>query len=325
MALVAGGGGSWTPPGAYPGMQFKDPRTGQLVGVFRKESPGAPAITLPVASGGTPKSTPVPTSSSGGPGSRSSGGGYGGSSGGSSGPSASDKKAAANLGKIAGFNAQTAKDQLADSLRGFDMSDKQNRSLAGVQKVQNSRKGASDRFAQAKKMQASVASMRNAAGNALQGSGTYGIIDMIRGRTDLDNNEVWSILHQNQNAVQNALDESLNANVLARNDARAATAASLRGIEADTAAQLNNIDPSLFVAPGTGTASFGSGAVGANTADTPANRATMSGYFMPPPTAPVGTTYTGDTYFDRLLGGYGNNKTATRSASRKTTTEGRYR
>lgn len=294
----------WVPPGAFPGMKYKDPVTGEMVGVFRGESPGSPALTLPVAQNGTPS----PASSSSGTGTRSSSSGSRSSSAGSrSGPSSAQRKAAANLGSIAGFNATTAKRQYDETIRNYDISDEQNRELARVQKVQNSRKGASDRFGQAKKMQASVSSMRNAAGNALQGSGTYGIIDMLRGRTDIDNNEVWNTLHQNQNAVQNALDEALNANVLARNDARAATAASLRGIEADTAAQLNNIDPSLYVAPGTGGASFGSDYYNTDSGRTPANEATMAGYFMPPPTTRVGTTYTGDTYFDQMLGSYGNN------------------
>lgn len=225
--------------------------------------------------------------------------------GGTSGMTDAAKRAAArNLGTVANYNATTARWQNDMARRNFDLADQQNRRLADVQFDQNSQKAAGERFAQNKKLQQTARSVIGAAGNGLQGSGTLNLIDMLRNRTDLDSGEVLGILAQNQNAVRNALDESLNANVLSRNEAAATTEAQLRGIEADTAAQLNNIDPDLFVAPGTGAAKQNSANYEKNNR-TAANVATRGGYIMPAASTARPATRTGTSYYDRLLNSYG--------------------
>jgi hypothetical protein len=270
------------------------------MGVFREGTGGSPEIVLPIA--GQTGASPAGPSATGSRGSR---GGSGGSRGGSGGVSSSSKKAAANLGAIAGYNAITSKRQYDEAMRNYDMSDQQNRQLADVQYDQNSGKTAAERFAAEKRLQASTGGMLSAAGNAMQGSGTRNLIDMLQGRTDLDSGEALSALTQNQNAVRNALDEALNANAIARNDTRASTAAALRGIEADMAAQLNNIDPKLFVLPGSGAAGFGSDYYNRASGRHPAHVAQRAGYYMPPMRgARTANARTGNTYFDTLLGSY---------------------
>ena len=221
-----------------------------------------------------------------------------------------EQKAADNLGSIAGFNAGSTKNQLQQQLGNYDLADQQNRTLADVQRKQNSRKSASERFGANKKLQTSVGGILGAAGNALNGSSVYNLIDMLKTRKDLDNAEVWNSLTQNQNAVENAYNESLNQNVLSRNDVASTAEFGLRGIEADTSAQLNNINPSLFVSPGEGASSVGAtGTFEAN--KRPANKAELAGYIMPEnaqgeasreskPNKKTG----GSSYYDRLMNQY---------------------
>lgn len=230
------------------------------------------------------------------------GGAKGGSGSGSG--SSSAKKSVANLGTIAGYNAGTSKDQFARTMANYDLADQQNRQLADVQFKQNSAKGADERFAQAKRLQMALRGLLSSAAPAMQGSGAFNLADMLRGRTDLDTGEVLSMLAQNQNQVQNDLDQTLGTNVVARNDAAAATEAGLRGIEADTSAQLNNIGSKYFVAPGKGAAKLGSAGF-ANKNKTPANVAKLAGYFLPEiAESPAANVLGGGSYFDKLLNVY---------------------
>ena len=221
-----------------------------------------------------------------------------------------ERQAADHLGTIAGYNAQSTHNQLKQQLGNYDMADQQNRSLADVQRDQNSRKAASERFGQNKKLQSSTQGLLGAAGNALNGTGLYRVLDMLATRTDLDNNEVWNALAQNQNTVENAYNESVSQNVLARNDAASNAEFALRGINADTAAQLNNITPSLFVEPGEGDAGVAKANGVYEENKRPANQAQLSGYIMPDD-AITGArrtqkpnTMSGNSYYDKLVNGY---------------------
>lgn len=218
-------------------------------------------------------------------------------------PSGDESAAARNLGGIANYNADSTREQLDLTLSAFDQADTQNRALADTQIEQHQKTAAADRFAQAKKLQMSTSSVRDAAGNALQGSGLGALIDMLRSRTDLDTQESISTLKQNKNSVWNALQEALNANVNARNDAANQAEAAIRAIEADMAAQLNNINPSLYRAPGTGSTALGS----TNMATDRFARATApatSGYYTHPADAGYTRPQSGSGYFDALLNSY---------------------
>lgn len=220
-----------------------------------------------------------------------------------------EKKAASNLSSLATFNADTAKNQLKQQLGNYDLADQQNRKLADLQLKQNSRKAASERFGANKKLQSAVKGVLGTMDNALNGSSLYSMLDMINTRTDLDNNEVWNTLTQNQNTVENAYNEALNQNVLARNDAASNAEQAIRGVEADTAAQLNNINPNLFTKPGTGSTDLGSnGLYEKNKSE--ANSPKMSGYIMPDDANRVAgekqkpNKMTDTDYFSKLLNQY---------------------
>lgn len=220
----------------------------------------------------------------------------------STGPTAEEKASADNLLLIAAANAAAAIAQYDQAMASYAQADAQNAQLAKIEKQQHSKTTASDRFAQLKKLQSSTSGITAAAGNALQGSQTGNMISMLRGRGDLDSTEALDALTLNYNAVSNALDESLNTNAIARNDAASAAEAALREIESDTAAQLNNLDPKLFVAPGTGKANFGATGYAASRL-TPANMAKLSGYFMPEAQLPNGNALmrSGSSYYDSLI------------------------
>lgn len=226
-----------------------------------------------------------------------------------------ERTAAEHQKELAGFNAQTIKNQLQQQLYNYDLANKQNRSLADVQLKQNSRKNEADRFQAQRDLRNSAVGLLGTMGPAINGSATQNFISMLEDRQDNDNVNYWTQHQANQNAVENAYDEAVNQNVINRNDAVANAEAQLRGIEADTAANINNINPNLYEAPGTGNMDMGSNnffeqqKYGAGTNDE-YNRARLSGYLMPENSrqtarqiAPANTINRGD-YFAQLLNGF---------------------
>lgn len=226
-----------------------------------------------------------------------------------------ERTAAEHQKDLARYNADTIKNQLNQQLYNYDIADKQNRRLADVQLIQNSRKNDADRFQAQRDLRNSALGLLGTMGPAMNGSATQNFIGMLNDRQDNDNVNYWTQHQTNQNSVENAYDESLNQNVINRNDAVANAEAQLRGIEADTAANLNNINPNLYEAPGTGAMDFGSNGYfdqqryGAG-ADQDYNRARLSGYLMPENSrqaarqvAPTNTIRRND-YFGQLLNGF---------------------
>ena len=144
-------------------------------------------------------------------------------------------------------------------------------------------------------------------GSGLYGSTLYNIMDMLRNRQDLDSQATLNTLQQNWATAENAYHESANANVLSRNDAATNAEYALRGIQSDTAAQLNNINPDLFVAPGDGDTNVGADGTAADNKHE-ANLARMSWYIMPSKnqieqqTKPRSVTK--NSYFNKLMNGY---------------------
>ena len=217
------------------------------------------------------------------------------------------RQAANNLTTIANYNAQSTKNQLAQQLENYDLADKQNRALADTEKHQSSKSAAADRFAQNKKLQNATRGLLGTVGSGLYGSTLYNIMDMLRNRQDLDSQATLNTLQQNWDTAENAYNESANANVLSRNDAATNAEYALRGIQSDTAAQLNNINPDLFVAPGEGDTNVGADGTAADNKHE-ANLARMSGYIMPSKnqieqqTKPRSVTK--NSYFNKLMNGY---------------------
>lgn len=230
-----------------------------------------------------------------------------------------ERLAAARQKDIAQFNADAVNNQLSRQIANYDMANQQNRRLADIQLKQNQRKNEVDRFeAQRNLRNASLGLLGSMGNTALNSSSTGNFMAMLRDRNDADNMNYWNQLQQNQNAVNNAYQESFNQNQVARADAVANAEKALRDIESDLAANLSNINPNLYVYPGTEDARFYSDVTYNENVPQP-SLANLSGYIMPdtsvqtartqqpwqtPSVVSRRNTLGGNDYFNRLVNGF---------------------
>lgn len=187
-----------------------------------------------------------PSSSGGGGGGKewSGGGGYGGG-GGSAGPTDEQKRAAANLGGITGYNQSTVANKAAQSDKVYDISDKQNLNMQAISTLQNAQKTGNDWYKQVQNLQSVTSQLADASGNAMYGSGQQDLDDMVARRFDQDAAETLNTRRQNQNQVDNDYYEAVMATNNGRNEMYMNTEHDLRELAADYSAQLNNIHPDL--------------------------------------------------------------------------------
>lgn len=185
-----------------------------------------------------PKDNPSPGSLSGGY------GGYGGG-GGSSAPTQQQKDAQANLGAIAGYNAGTATGKAGNMDKALDIADQQNESKYQMAVRQAKRRADDDWYAQVQKLQSVNSQLADASGNAMYGSFSDDLSDLIARRDDMDDVAVLNQLRQNMEDADEEYIAALMANNNARNETYADTEESLRSIVSDYAAQSNNIHPDL--------------------------------------------------------------------------------
>lgn len=193
-----------------------------------------------------------------------------------------ERQAANNQTAISAQNVRDVQNQLNRQLANYDFADAQNRALADTQLNQNSRKTSADRFEAQRDLQAATLGLLGSMGTAMNGSSTGNLARMLESRNDKENNTYWAQHQVNQDAVENAYQDSLNQNRVARRDAMQSAEKSIRDIESDWAANLNNINPNLFQ----------QGAVGGNEAELSSrtawdegrsqqNNAQISGYTIP--------------------------------------------
>ena len=183
----------------------------------------------------------------GGGGGRGGGYGYGGGGGGggNSGPTDEQREAGANLGGVAGFNADTLTGTYDNTMDMYDVSDQQNRNLRDTQTKQARRKAGTDWFRQHKDLQTVFEQLGEAAGNALRGSFIFDLNDLIADEDDAIDAETLESMRDNINSIDNSYFESLASLVNSKNDLAVNTEQSLRELGADYVAQLNNIHPDL--------------------------------------------------------------------------------
>ena len=191
-----------------------------------------------------------------------------------------DRAAAAHQTQVSAYDAQAVKNQLNNQLANYDFANRQNRRLADVQRKQNSRKTSSDRYEAQRDLQNSALGLFGSMNQAMNGSTVGNFMRMLEDRNDKENNTYWTQHQVNQDQVENSYDDSVNQNNVAKNDAVANAEKALADIESQLAANLNNIHPDLYQAPGSGSANFG--ATGFTDANKVAeNWAKLSGYMMP--------------------------------------------
>ncbi len=192
-----------------------------------------------------------------------------------------ERTAANNQLEIGRQNAEDIRNQLNHQLETYDFANKQNRALADTQLKQNSRKNSADRFEAQRDLQNATTGLLGSMNQAMNGSSVGNLMQMLDSRNDKDNNTYWAQLQTNNDAVENSYNESFNQNQVAKRDAITSAEKSIRDIEGDLAANLNNINADLYTKPGTGDTNLDSGSVWNNAGNIAENNAQISGYVMP--------------------------------------------
>lgn len=195
-----------------------------------------------------------------------------------------EKQAAEHQTETSKQLVRDIQNQLAKQMRNYDFADQQNRNLANVQLQQNSRKDSADRFEAQRDLQSAALGLFGSMGTAMNGSTLGNMMHMLRQRNDKENNTYWAQHQANQDAVENAYQDSRNQNLLARRDAMQSAEKAIRDVEGDWRANLNNINPTLF--PGGIGAVAGERSLASQTAwddmpKVPMGRPTISGYVNP--------------------------------------------
>ena len=191
-----------------------------------------------------------------------------------------ERLAADRQKEISNQLAKDVRNQLAHQMANYNMADAQNKRLANVQLKQNSRKSEADRFEAQRQLQNATIGLLGSMNQAMNGSAVGNLMRMLENRSDADNQTYWTQLQANQDAIRNAYNESINQNRIARTDAAINAEKALRDLEADLSANLNNINPNLYIKPGTGEASYASN-VTYDKNKAKQNNAALSGYLMP--------------------------------------------
>lgn len=205
-----------------------------------------------------------------------------------------ERLAGKNQTAISKQSVRDVQNQLKRQLANYDFADQQNRALADTQLKQNSRKTSADRFEAQRDLQSAALGLLGSMGTSMNGSSTGNFMDMLRSRNDKENNTFWAQHQANQDSVENAYNDSLNQNNVARRDAMQSAEKAIRDIGNDWRANMNNINPSLF--PNSSGAVGGDKALASQTAWTPSsvkkNNSAISGYVIPDNRG-VGTLPTG--------------------------------
>lgn len=220
-----------------------------------------------------------------------------------------ERLAANNLKSIADYNAKSTLNQLANQQGNYDFANRQNRRLADVQLKQNSRKTEADRFEAMRDLQNASLGLFGSMNQAMNGSTVGNMMRMLENRNDKDNDTYWTQHQVNQDSVNNAYDESYNQNQVAKNDAAINAEKALADMQGDLAANLSNINPSLYSAPGEAGANLGA----AGTYDqnrVAEHNAQLSGYLMPDNSVQAARDISarnrlrGNDYYSRLINSF---------------------
>ena len=191
-----------------------------------------------------------------------------------------ERLAAKRQKEISSHSAGAIKNQLTRQLADYDQANKQNAALRDVQLGQIARKTEADRFEAARNLQNAALGLFGSMNQGMNGSTIGNAMYMLNNRNDADNSVYWQQHTDNANQVNNAYQEAYNQNQVAKNDAVANAAKALQDLESDLSANLNNINPNLYVAPGHDDANFYSHEL-YNEKKVNPSLAKLSGYLMP--------------------------------------------
>ena len=157
-----------------------------------------------------------------------------------------ERQAAEHQTSISRQNVYDIKNQLERQLANYTFADQQNQLLGNKQLKQNQRKTSADRFEAQRDLQSAALGLLGSMGSAMNGSSTGNLMRMLENRNDKDNATYWNQQQENKDTIENAYDEAINQNRVARRDAMQSAEKAVRDVESEWAAALNNINPNLF-------------------------------------------------------------------------------
>lgn len=161
-----------------------------------------------------------------------------------------EMRSANNQRALANYNAQNLRDQLADRFEYYDQSNDNHRNFLKAQKVQMGMASSANRYEDQRNLLNGIFSTRDKMASGLNGSGAWNLLNLANDRNDYFNNTRSSELRQNLDSAWNNYNQAVNSNQLAKIDAQIGAKKSLADLEANLAADLNNINPDLFELPG---------------------------------------------------------------------------
>jgi len=156
------------------------------------------------------------------------------------------QKNAGQTTEVAEYNAGATRDQLNRQIANYDFANRQNASLRDTQFKQASRKSEAERFEAQRNLRNAALGLFGTMNQAMNGSTVGNAMKMLSDRNDAENSTYWQQLQDNRNAIQNAYDESVNQNNVAKRDAAINAIKALQDIQGDLSSNLGNIQNDYF-------------------------------------------------------------------------------
>lgn len=147
---------------------------------------------------------------------------------------------------VAEYNAANTRKQFGSQYDNYNFANRQNKALRDTQFKQASRKSEAERFEAQRNLQNAALGLFGTMNQAMNGSTVGNTMHMLQNRNDADNSTYWQQLQDNRNAIQNAYDESVNQNQVAKRDAAINALKAIRDLQGDLSSNLGNIQNDLF-------------------------------------------------------------------------------
>lgn len=164
-------------------------------------------------------------------------------------PTDKEKRAAATQKELTAFDRQSALNQFNQNLANLDFMDQRNRQLTNTRNQSARQQADIDRFNQQRMMMNAFNAARNAAGNALYGSGSELLANQAFDLNDYMNSSHMKTLQGNIDNNEIELQGKQDQNDYERNQLAINAEKVLADLNSSLAANLNNIHEDLYEAP----------------------------------------------------------------------------
>jgi hypothetical protein len=216
-----------------------------------------------------------------------------------------------NYNQLVDYGSTSIDNQLSQGIENLQKANTQERSLADVQKKQNQRTSANNRFQQYNTLMNVLGTILGPAssGNMLNGSTAYNLSNLLTNRNNADSATAWDQLTNNQNAIENAYQQAVNSNANAQNEAASLAEYNKRLLKQNNAETINNSDSGGFENPATSDRIATDNIYKDNSL--PAQLAQLAGYITPEAAqenarkTQTANKQTGNSYWNQLINSYG--------------------